>query len=36
MDIKQALAKEINKLIAPIREAVKGKEKLIKQAYPEE
>jgi tyrosyl-tRNA synthetase len=36
MDVKQSLAKDINKLIAPIREAVKGKEDLIKKAYPDD
>lgn len=34
MDLKQALAKEINELVKPIRKAVKGKESLIKKAYP--
>jgi tyrosyl-tRNA synthetase len=33
MDIKQGLAKEINKLLEPIRKIMKDKEKLIKQAY---
>ena len=36
MDLKQALAKEINKMTVPIREVMKGKEDLIKKAYPEE
>jgi len=35
MDLKQALAAEINKLLEPIRKKVKGKESLIKKAYPE-
>lgn len=36
MDLKKAVAKEINILLEPIRQAVKGKEKLIKEAYPED
>ncbi|MBW2996112.1 tyrosine--tRNA ligase [Candidatus Woesearchaeota archaeon] len=35
MDLKQAVAKEINILIAPIRKAMKSKESLVKKAYPE-
>ncbi|MEM2115752.1 MAG: tyrosine--tRNA ligase [Candidatus Woesearchaeota archaeon] len=35
-DVKLALAKEINKLIAPIREDVVKHEKLIREAYPNE
>ena len=35
MDLKKATAKEINKLLEPIRKKMKGKEKLIKEAYPE-
>jgi len=35
MDLKKAVAKEINILIEPIRKAMKGNENLIKQAYPE-
>lgn len=34
MDVKNALAKEINVLLDPVRKAMKGKESLIKQAYP--
>lgn len=33
-DVKMALAKEINLLLEPVRKSVKGKEKLIKEAYP--
>lgn len=36
MDLKQNLAREINKLTAPIRKSIEGKESLIKEAYPEE
>ncbi len=36
MDIKKAVAKEINVLLAPIREKVKGREKLLKEAYPDQ
>jgi tyrosyl-tRNA synthetase len=36
MDLKQAIAREINILIEPIRKAMKGKEALIKKAYPNE
>ncbi len=35
MDLKKAVAKEINKLLTIIPKKVKGKEKLVKQAYPE-
>ena len=35
MDLKKAAAKEINKLLEPIRKKVKGKEKLVKEAYPD-
>jgi len=35
MDLKNAMAKELDKMIEPIREAFKGKEKLIAEAYPE-
>ncbi len=35
MDLKKAVAKEINKLLMPIRAKLKGKEKLIKDAYPD-
>lgn len=34
MDLKQSLATEITKLTEPIRKAMKGKEDLIKKAYP--
>ncbi|MBI4163725.1 MAG: tyrosine--tRNA ligase [Candidatus Aenigmarchaeota archaeon] len=34
-DLKKALAEEVNKLLEPIRKAAKGKEDLIKKAYPE-
>ena len=34
LDLKTALAKEINKMLEPVRKAMKGKEKLIKEAYP--
>ncbi|MCK4521489.1 MAG: tyrosine--tRNA ligase [Nanoarchaeota archaeon] len=34
MDLKLALAEEIDKLLEPIRKEMKGKEKLIKGAYP--
>jgi len=33
-DIKNALAQEIDKMLTPIRKAMQGKEKLIKEAYP--
>jgi len=35
MDLKSAVAEEINLLLEPIRNKVKGKENLIKEAYPE-
>lgn len=35
MDLKNALANEINKLLEPIREAMKDKENLVKEAYSE-
>jgi len=35
MDLKNAMSDEIDKLVAPIRKAFEGKEKLIAQAYPE-
>jgi tyrosyl-tRNA synthetase len=35
MDLKSAFVDEINKLLAPIREGMKGKEAKIKDAYPE-
>jgi len=35
MDLKTALAKEIDLLLAPIRKNMKGKEALIKAAYPD-
>ncbi len=35
MDLKQALAEEINKMLEPIKRAMKSKEELIKKAYPE-
>ncbi len=34
-DLKKALAEEVNKLLEPVRKAAKGKEDLIKKAYPE-
>jgi tyrosyl-tRNA synthetase len=34
MDLKQALAKEIDLMLEPIRKDMKGKEKLINEAYP--
>ncbi len=34
MDLKAALAKEINKMLEPVRKAMKGKERLVKEAYP--
>jgi len=33
-DLKVALAKEINVLLAPIRKAMQGKEKIVAEAYP--
>lgn len=35
MDLKMAVADEMNKLLEPVRKAMEGKEKLIKEAYPE-
>ncbi len=35
MDLKNAMAEEIDKLVAPIRKAFEGKEKLTAEAYPE-
>ena len=35
MDLKKTVAKEVNKLLDTIRSKVKGKEKLIKEAYPD-
>jgi tyrosyl-tRNA synthetase len=34
MDLKNALAKEVDKIVEPVRQAMKGKEALIKEAYP--
>jgi len=34
-DLKKATAKEINKLLGQVRKKIKGKEKLIRAAYPE-
>jgi tyrosyl-tRNA synthetase len=34
MDLKQGVAAEINKLLEPIREGMKGTDELIKAAYP--
>ncbi|MFA6065168.1 MAG: tyrosine--tRNA ligase [archaeon] len=34
MDLKTAMSEEIDKLLAPIRKAFEGKEKLIEEAYP--
>lgn len=34
MDIKNTVAEEVNKLLAPIREKMKGREKLIENAFP--
>ena len=36
LDLKNAVATEINKLLAPIQEAMQGKDELIQQAYPAE
>ncbi|MFH0977871.1 MAG: tyrosine--tRNA ligase [Candidatus Woesearchaeota archaeon] len=33
-DLKNSLAMEINKLVAPVRQAMAGNEKLVKEAYP--
>jgi tyrosyl-tRNA synthetase len=35
LDLKSAVAKEINALLVPIREKMAGKDELIRQAYPE-
>jgi len=35
MDLKKSVAKEINKLLEPIRRIMKGREKLVKEAYPD-
>ncbi len=35
MDLKMALVEEIDKLLEPIRKDMKGKEKLIKEGYPD-
>ncbi len=35
MDLKKAVAKEINKLLEPVRKKMKSKEKLVKEAYPD-
>ena len=34
MDVKIALAREINELLYPVRKSIKGKEKIVKEAYP--
>lgn len=34
MDLKNSLSKEINNLLIPVRKAMKGKEKLVREAYP--
>ena len=34
MDLKQSLIREINNLLGPIRDKMKGKEDLAKKAYP--
>ncbi len=34
LDLKMALAKEIDKLLEPVREAIKGKEEIVNKAYP--
>jgi len=34
-DLKKALGEEVNKLLELIRKAAKGKEELIRKAYPE-
>ena len=34
MDLKNAVAEEVNKLLEPIRQKMKGKEDLIKKAFP--
>ncbi|MFA5930710.1 MAG: tyrosine--tRNA ligase [archaeon] len=35
MDLKNAMSEEVEKLLAPIRKAFEGKEKLIAEAYPQ-
>lgn len=35
MDLKAAMAREVNVLLAPVRDAFKGKEDLISEAYPD-
>jgi tyrosyl-tRNA synthetase len=35
-DLKNAVAREVNKLVEPVRKKLEGKEKLIKEAYPED
>ncbi|MBU4142530.1 tyrosine--tRNA ligase, partial [Patescibacteria group bacterium] len=35
-DLKKALVRELVKILAPVREALAGKDDLIKEAYPEE
>ena len=34
MDVKLALVKEINRLLDPVRRSIRGKERLVKEAYP--
>jgi hypothetical protein len=36
MDLKKAVAKEVNLLLEPVRKALKGKEKLVSEAYPDD
>lgn len=36
LDVKKAVAREVNELLVPIREKMAGKEKLIQEAYPDE
>ncbi|MFH1588266.1 MAG: tyrosine--tRNA ligase [Candidatus Diapherotrites archaeon] len=36
MDLKNAVARELNELLEPVRKKMKGKEKIIKEAFPEE
>lgn len=36
LDLKKAVAKEVNALLGPVRKRMKGKEKLVKEAYPDE
>ena len=35
MDLKAALADELDRLLEPVRHELKGKEKLVKEAYPD-